>query len=356
MTSALVIGGTGFVGRHTAAELLAHGYDVTTMSRGEQPVAFGDGSPISHIPGDRSDDDRLEETARQTDPDLVVDCAAFYPDDVRVATNVFSDATAYVYVSSGGIYAANEIPKREDVTPLHKCTLEQAEDDSMASYGPRKAEGDRETIAAANRGVQAMSVRPTMVYGPKTVPAVDSDTTQSVDRAPSWAEDIPGFQGHHDYWIDRLNRYNRILVPGDGTAIWHRVYVEDVASAIRIVAEGGAAGEAYNVADRRVCTMEDVIDLIADALDTSVEIVYAGERELAEVGLDPDDFVLYHHPGTRYPHILDTCKLATLGWESTPVEESIVPTVEECLRSGRRGRAFDPGRDDEEQLLRQLAG
>ncbi|MDX1746755.1 MAG: NAD-dependent epimerase/dehydratase family protein, partial [Halobacteriales archaeon] len=29
--SALVIGGTGFVGQHTVVELLDHGYDVTTL-------------------------------------------------------------------------------------------------------------------------------------------------------------------------------------------------------------------------------------------------------------------------------------------------------------------------------------
>ena len=129
-----------------------------------------------------------------------------------------------------------------------------------------------------------------------------------------------------------------------------------MASAIRVVVERGEPGEAYNVADRRVCTMEDVIDLIADALDTSVAVVHASERELAEAGLDPDDFVLYHHLGSRYPHVLDTCKLASLGWESTPVERATARTVEESLASGRDGSAFDPGRDAEERVLDALVG
>ena len=355
LESALVIGGTGFIGRHAVAELLDRGYDVTTMSRGVQPVHFGEGSPVDHVTGDRSEIDALREAARRSEPDLVVDCAALYPGDVRRATEVFADVDAYVYVSSGGVYAAHEIPKREDETPLHECTSAQADDDSMASYGPRKAECDREAAAAVERGVTAMRVRPTMVYGPKTVPGSDTAPASFGDRSPSWAEDLPGFQGHHDYWIARLARHDRVVVPGDGTAIWHRAYVEDVASAIRVVAERGVPGEAYNIADRRVCTM-DVIGLIADALDTSVTVVHASERELAEVGLDPDDFVLYHHLGSRYPHVLDTCKLASLGWESTPVEQSIARTVEECVASGRDGSAFDPGRDVEEQFLDAIAG
>jgi hypothetical protein len=53
--------------------------------------------------------------------------------------------------------------------------------------------------------------------------------------------------------------------------------------------------------------------------------------------------------------VLDTCKLASLGWQSTPVEQSIARTVKESLASGRDGRAFDPGRDAEERLLNAVA-
>jgi nucleoside-diphosphate-sugar epimerase len=174
LESALVIGGTGFVGRHTVRDLLANGYTVTTMSRGEQPVQFTEETPVEHVTGNRSDPNDLHRAYRQSDPDLVIDCAAFYPGDVETAADVFSNVGAYVYVSSGGTYAAHDIPKREDETPLHDCTPEQAEDDSLASYGPRKAECDRETAVAAAQGVTAMSVRPTMVYGPKRVPEVDN--------------------------------------------------------------------------------------------------------------------------------------------------------------------------------------
>lgn len=82
----------------------------------------------------------------------------------------------------------------------------------------------------------------------------------------------------------------------------------------------------------------------------------ASERELAEAGLDPDDFVRYHHLGSRYPHVLDTCKLASPGCESTPVGRSIARTVEESLASGRDESAFDPGRNAEERALDALVG
>jgi 2'-hydroxyisoflavone reductase len=358
MDSALVIGATGFVGRHAVENLLEHGYAVTALSRSEHRFRFADRPDVERVSVDRTDADALAGVAERVDPDVVIDCAAYHPEDVRRATELFADAR-YVHVSSGAVYAIEEIPKREDETPIRDCTPEQAHDDSMATYGPRKAEGDRIVVEAADRGVAATSVRPSVVYGPQTTRSRDSSSEES----PAWAEevpatwaDVPGIQTHHDYWIDRIRRYDRVVVPGDGTAIWHRAYVEDVADALRIVAERGEPGEAYNAADRRVRTLEDVIGLIAEALDTSVVVVHASRRELAEVALAPRDFALYHHPMTGYPHVLDTCKLEALGWDSTPPEVAMERTVEESTASGRDGRAYDPGRDAEERLLDAIAG
>lgn len=351
MSSALVIGGTGFVGRHTIVELIDHGYDVTTVSRGRHERLVPDRLVSDHIVGDRTDDTVLTDIARSVEPDIVIDCAAFHPRAVRTAADVFAGVEAYVYVSSGAVYSVQDIPKREDETPLHDCTPEQATDESMTSYGPRKAEGEREVAAAADRGVPAMSVRPTVVYGPRTTRLSNE---VPADDAPSWAVDRPGIQAHHDYWVDRVNRYDRVIVPGDGTAIWHRAYVEDVATAIRLVAERGESGAAYNVGDRTVCTLEDIIELIAGALGTSAEVVHTSRRELAQVGLAPDDFILYHHAMRNYPHVLDTCKLASLGWEATPRAVAMERTVEESVASGRDGQAHDPGREVEERLLAVL--
>lgn len=348
---AVVIGGTGFVGRHTVVELVENGYAVTTVARSVDGHCFGDADSIEHVQADRRDPDALREVARQTDPDLVVDCAAYHPGEVLDATEIFADVETYVYVSSGAVYDGQEIPKREDETPLQDCTPEQAEDDSMATYGPRKAECDREVVEAADRGVRAVSVRPTVVYGPKTVQSLAEEGVSAGASASSWSEDVPNLQTRHDYWIDRVRRFDRVVVPGDGTAIWHRAYVEDVASAIRTVAERGTAGKAYNVGDRRVCTLEDVIDLVAAALNTTVTVVHASDRDLDRFDLDPDDFPLYHHSGSRYPHVLETCNLASLGWESTSVAEAMDRTVAESTASGRDGSAFDPGRESEERLL-----
>ena len=165
MESALVIGGTRFIGRHTVEELLDHDYEVTIFNRGNHENPFSGNDHVAHIEGDRGDDKSVEAAAVSISPDLVIDCVAYFPEEVRKSIEIFSESR-YVYISSGSAYGTEEIPKRENETPLESCSAEQATDDSHATYGARKAEGDRAIMEATERGIEAMAVRPCIVYGP----------------------------------------------------------------------------------------------------------------------------------------------------------------------------------------------
>jgi nucleoside-diphosphate-sugar epimerase len=323
MTRALIVGGTRFVGRHTVSEFIDAGYDVTLFNRGNHENPFADEDRVEHVEGDRTVEGEIKRAAVEVDPDVVVDCVAYHPRDVRVACEAFADAEAYVYVSSGAAYGAGRIPKREDETPLERCSTEQAVDDADATYGPRKAEGDRAIREAAERGVNATSVRPPVVYGPH-------DYTE-----------------RFDYWIDRVERHDRVVVPGDGTNLWHLVYVEDVASALRTVAEEGEPGEAYNVGDGHAPTLGEWVERIADACGTEVDTVFAGPRELGAADLELTDFPLYR----PYPHLLSTAKLRSLGWRPTDHETALAATVADHRDSGRTGRENGPDREVEERVL-----
>ncbi|MFB6268225.1 MAG: NAD-dependent epimerase/dehydratase family protein [Halodesulfurarchaeum sp.] len=326
MTTALLIGGTRFIGRHTVSELLAHGYDVTLFTRGNRPNPFADDDRVDHVEGDRTNDSALEAAASTVDPDVVIDTVAYKPREVETATRIFSDVDAYVYVSSGAAYADEEIPKREGMTRLHECSDEQAVDDDWDTYGNRKAEGDRACFRAADRGVNAMVVRPPVVYGPHD------------------------YTDRFDYWLQRVDEHDRVVVPGDGTNVWHRVFVADVAKALRVVAEEGTPGEAYNVGDGDAVTLERMVRLVAGALDTDVEVVHAGERELGVADLTHEDFPLYR----SYPHLLAIEKLRDLGWEPTPVDAAISQTAEAYRERDRTDLDRGPSREAEERVLEVL--
>jgi nucleoside-diphosphate-sugar epimerase len=323
MDTALVIGGTRFVGRHLVDHLLDNGYDVTLFNRGDHDNPFADHDRVDHVAGDRTVTTDLQAAAMTVAYDAVFDVVAYHPGEVETAVEVFADADAYVYVSSGAAYGAEEIPKREGETSLKPCTPKQATDDSQATYGARKAAGDRVVFEAAEEGVRAMSVRPCVVYGPH-------DYTERTD-----------------YWLARVRENDRVLVPGDGTNVWHRVYAPDVARAMRLVAERGEAGEAYNVGDRRLTTLAEYVELAADAMGREVEVVAAGERALAAGDLSPTDFPLYR----PYPHVMSTAKLAALGWASTPLATAMRATAADHRESDRDGSGVGPARMAEARVL-----
>ena len=325
MARALVIGGTRFIGRHTVNELLTHDYDVTIFNRGQHPNPFADHDQVTRVKGNRREEPAVKRACEAADPDIVIDCVALHPDDVITATNVFADADAYVYVSSGAVYADHRIPVREDA-PLEEWTPDIADNDPHETYGPRKAEGDRAIFSAASDGVPAMTVRPMQVYGPH-------DSTK-----------------RFDYWVHRVDQFDRILVPGDGGSILHRSYVKDVAEGLRIVAESGTPGEAYNVADRTLMTLKDSVELIADTLDTDIEIVTASARELSAHDVAPSEFPQY----TEDPMFVDTQKLANLGWESTPRTDAVAAHAQDYLDSDRDGTAHGPDREAERQAIEAL--
>ncbi len=324
MDTVLIIGGTRFIGRHLVEEFVDSGYDVTIFNRGNHENPFADTEAVAQYTGDRTSGASLSQANDAVDPDVVVDCVAYFPGEVEMATRVFSDVEAYVFISSGDAYEPDTIPKREDETPLESCTNPRAVEDSPETYGARKAEGDRRVFEAAENGVQAMSVRPTIVYGPHD------------------------YTGRYNYWVERIRNHDRVLVPGDGTNIHHLVSVYNTVRAIRTVAENGEPGEAYNVGDRTVLTLGELLEATTAAIGTDVEFVTANERELAAGDLSMTDFPLYNTD----VHILSTAKLHSIGWEPLSAETAIERTVEATANPVR-----DPGpaRRAEQQVLDVLS-
>ncbi|SHG48722.1 NAD-dependent epimerase/dehydratase family protein [Halobaculum gomorrense] len=323
--TALFVGGTRFIGRHTVEAFLDAGYAVTTVTRGEHDDPFADRDGVENRTGDRTERADLAAARDAVEPDVVVDFVGLHPGEVRAATDVFADAR-YVYVSSGSAYAPGDVPMYEDETPLHPCEPEQEGDDTAETYGPRKAECDRAVFAAAAEGVEAMAVRPMLVQGPH-------DYTE-----------------RFGYWVNRVAEHGEVLVPGDGGSLLHRVYVADLARALLLVAEEGEPGEAYNAADRSAYSLDRSLELIADALDTDVTPVHASERELAAHGVEPTDISLY----TPDPMLVSTGKLAALGWEPTPPPASVAETARAHVDAGVTGPDESLDRVTEEAVLAAL--
>ncbi len=100
--SALVIGGAGFLGTGIVRELLAAGWDITAMGRGNKPLLV-DG--VAFLRADRSQPGALASSLGDRIYDLVVDCAAYKGADAQDAISALTGKTAhYVFISTDFVF------------------------------------------------------------------------------------------------------------------------------------------------------------------------------------------------------------------------------------------------------------
>ncbi|MDA8438880.1 MAG: hypothetical protein M0Z51_08480 [Propionibacterium sp.] len=120
----LIVGGTQFVGRHIAEQVLVRGHRVTLVHRG------GTDAPMmgaaEHLLADR---DHLGGVLDGRSVDATIDACAVWPGQVRSpASALDGHAGHYVYISSASAYADPSSRGDPDSLPLGADT-----------YGPLKA-------------------------------------------------------------------------------------------------------------------------------------------------------------------------------------------------------------------------
>lgn len=120
---ALVLGGTGFMGRRLVDYLIRENWDVTVASSGHSPNPFGDA--VDFVVVDRFKTSSFEEKLLSPPYfDVLFDQLCFGPDDAEKITEVFKGRIGrYVFVSSGSVYSGvnKETRTEEDFDPFkHK--------------------------------------------------------------------------------------------------------------------------------------------------------------------------------------------------------------------------------------------
>ena len=171
----LVTGGTGFVGSHTVAALVANGHDVRLLVRSPDRIApalepLGVGNVDSMV-GDVTDAGSVERAMKGCE--AVLHAAAVYSLDVREAkriretnvrsTDVVLGAAArlgldpIVYVSTGGALLP---PDGEVLTPDSPVKA------PLGIYIRSKAEAERVARRHQDAGAPVVITYPTVVWGP----------------------------------------------------------------------------------------------------------------------------------------------------------------------------------------------
>ena len=161
MSSLLVLGGTGFVGRHIVEAALDAGHDVTVFNRGQTNA---DLFPAARrLTGDRNAGDVA--ALKEGEWDAVVDVNAYVPRVVREAIAALEGRVGhYTFVSTVSVYAPSNTPIDES-SPVGELP-DGADEEHLTNetYGPLKVVCER-TVEEAFPGATTI-IRPGIVAGP----------------------------------------------------------------------------------------------------------------------------------------------------------------------------------------------
>lgn len=295
-TTALVLGGTQFVGRHLVQALIDTGWEVTLFSRGRtNPDLF---PQAQRLIGDRQSDVSALIGGRW---DVVFDVSAYHPDDIsRVANAIENNCGHYVFVSSVSAYADVSEPGVTEDAPLAGIDGAVPMENSPALYGPLKALC--ETVAA-DRFPTTTMIRPTVVDGP-------FDTTERLTS-----------------WIDRLAAPGSHLVPPDTGTAFQYIDARDLAAFMLLVATDGITG-AFTVASTPT-TFQQVMDDIEQVVGP-VRTFTLTEQKLADEKVQPwVDLPLWlpaDTPGRAGFFALDPAKAHSVGLRTRQLVDTVRDT------------------------------
>jgi nucleoside-diphosphate-sugar epimerase len=236
--------------------------------------------------------------------DVVVDWIAFTPDQVEADIALFSGRTRqYIFISSASAY--QKPPTHyliTESTPLANPYWQYSRDKIACE--------DRLTREYREKGFPLTIVRPNFTYGLTTIPAAFM----------SWS--------HPWTLVDRMRRGRKIIVPGDGTAVFTLTHNTDFARGfVGLMGNIRARGHAFHITSDEALSWNQITRAIGRAAGAEPEIVHIAS-----------DFIAAFSPSDRgglvgdkaNNTIFDTTKIKTFvpGFTATvPFADGIMESV-----------------------------
>ncbi|GID33349.1 nucleoside-diphosphate-sugar epimerase [Paractinoplanes brasiliensis] len=332
----LVLGGSWFVGRVLVERAVGQGLDVTVFNRGRSPVDLPTG--VRRVVGDRESPSDLVALAKEGPWDAAIDVSGSVPAVVARSAKILAPAVGhYTFVSTISAYrdwphaAVDEGSALWDGDPGLDPGTRRWDPDT---YGPLKV-GCEIACGNAFGSDRLLVLRPHVVLGPYE------------------------YVGRLQWWLDRVRRGGRILVPAPDRGI-QPVDVRDLSDFLLERVRDGDAG-VYNVAPNNdEATFGDMLTACADVVgpaDKRVRFVWADEDWLVEQGVTQwTELPLWRNAAAPWSMSAERARAA--GLRCRPIAETVADTWA-WLHSG--GRPVDHERfgehgiapDREQELIRR---
>ncbi|MGA2655334.1 MAG: complex I NDUFA9 subunit family protein [Gammaproteobacteria bacterium] len=298
MKNIVILGGTGFVGRHLCTALVEQGYTVRVLSR--NPGKHKDMTVLPTLTIRRVNvyqQDELNFACKGAD--VVINLIGILNEEG--SHNGAGFRRAHVMVGQKVIQACiqNHVPRL-----LHMSALNADSAKGTSHYLRSKGEAENYVLKHALANLQVTSFRPSVIFGPG-----DS----FLNRFARLIKIAPGF----------------MLLPAADSS-YAPVYVKDVVTAmIRSIDNAKTYGERYDLCGPKVYTLKELVEYVAQlqhrrckiiGLSPSLSKLMAGFMEF----LPGKPFSLDNFLSTRMPSVCDSSFPAVFKMTPTALE-SIAP-------------------------------
>ena len=299
-----------FIGKALVTALVKAGHDVTVLHRKNRHKL---GKKVKNLVADRNDPAAVEAAVKTHRFDVVFDNVYDW-ERGTTAEQVLGTARAvapglsrYVFMSSVAAYGDGLNHQEGDAL---------APDHHTDAYVRNKAMSERALFRLHQRsGLPVVTLRPPFIYGPEN---------------PFYREQF--------FW-DRMRLGRSIIIPGDGRRLMQFVYVKDLVKACLAAMETpNIAGHAFNIANPRPVTQEDLVGAMAVAAKKKPELVHVPRLRLLRSGGNVMKAPLYF--GTYYdlPPITQVINKAQriLKFKATPMAEGLRESYLWYLKNHKR--------------------
>ena len=321
----LVMGGNRYIGVQLVRELVEQGHDVTVFNSHEAELPPG----VRRIHGKRHEPGEL---VRLLGPErggfeAVFDNTSYVPEHLEDMLALFAGRVRhYVFTSSIAVYEmAAAQPIGEDGV--------LGRDAATALYGPyavgKVTCEERLARARAESDLPYTTLRVTHTCGPMS-PAVTRE---------------PGT-------FRRLELGRPLLIAGKTEAMVHFIHTRDAARALcAVLSKDHAAGQAYNVAGKQFSSIASYMQLMAEAVGVSPEIIVMPDDLPAEMRSP----IVHWLEASRGSMVFAIDKARTeLGWEpQLSLAEGLADSWRWFAEGGRERYTYDFSGDD--AILAELA-
>jgi len=308
MPRALILGGTGMIGRSTAVRLLAAGWEVDVTGRDPRHVpAEFEGEEATFLAASRDSPSEMA-TAIGDGADLLVDCICYTAAGATSLLPLARDATSTVMISSKAVYVddaghhSNSSVAPRFVGPILETQPTMAPGDidytTRDGYGANKVAAERVLL---DSGLPITVIRPSKIPG------------AGAQQPREWI------------FIKRvLDRRPVVFLANRGAGIDHPTAAVNLAALIEVIA-ANPGPRILNSADPDAPSALEISRAIAGILDHDWEEVLLGGDADVNLGKHPWD--------PPHPIVLDMTTAIDLGYVPVGSYEKTVTAEVEWLVS-----------------------